>query len=103
MKCTLKCFTISAVLETVKLSCTNKNVFFVCYCSYENGTLYGDIWAHGVNFPVNGPVMTKQIVLEEPTQEQLVMKNGALVGVCPKAYKLKNGSYYLGVLTTHYR
>nr|AAP55761.1 orange fluorescent protein [Cerianthus sp. DW-2003] len=71
--------------------------------TYKDNVLHGDVWAVGVNFPPNGPVMKNEIVMEEPTEETFTPKNGVLVGFCPKAYLLKDGSYYYGNMTTFYR
>nr|AAQ11989.1 green fluorescent protein FP512 [Cerianthus membranaceus] len=71
--------------------------------TYKDKVLHGDVWALGVNFPPNGPVMKNEIVMEEPAEETLTAKNGVLVGFCPKAYLLKDGSYYYGHMTTFYR
>nr|ACH67606.1 green fluorescent protein [Ceriantharia sp. JW-2008] len=71
--------------------------------TFKDNRVYGDVWALGVNFPPNGPVMKNEIVMEEPAEETLIPQNGVLVGFCPKAYLLKDGSYYYGKMTTFYR
>ena len=68
-----------------------------------DGRLFGNCWITGVNFPNDGPVMNNLIEMEEPAQETLVPKKDCVVGYCSKPYKLKDGSYYHGFMTTYYR
>ena len=79
---------------------TTTNLYF----NSMNGNLFiYDVRFHGVNFPADGPIMTKKILGWEPSTEKMYARDGVLKGDVNMALQVEGGGHYRADFRSTYK